>query len=150
MPVSRPKSHKRQSDTPRETPRETVRGAATSKWEWVAAGLGLLLVLGAVGYIGYNALTTEPFVPVVSVEHIGTEHTAGGYVVKFRAVNSGPSTAAALAVSGALHEAATAIETSEAVIDYLPPRGERSGGLIFQNDPARYELRLEAKGYADP
>ncbi len=29
---------------------EARPGAATSKWEWVAAAVGLLLVLGAVGY----------------------------------------------------------------------------------------------------
>ena len=130
--------------------RDPRPGAATSKWEWVAGAVGLLLVLAAVGFIAFTALTTEPSVPAVTVEHVGTEHTPGGYVVEFRARNSGPSTAASLTVSGSLHDGSTEIETSEVTLDYLPPWGERHGGLIFQADPAGHELRLEAEGYVDP
>jgi uncharacterized protein (TIGR02588 family) len=130
--------------------RDTRPGAATSKWEWVAGAVGLVLVLGTVGFIAYNALTAEPSVPAVTVEHVGTERNAGGYVVEFRARNSGPSTAASLTISGTLHDGSTEIETSQVTLDYLPPRGERKGGLIFQTDPAGHELRLEAEGYVDP
>lgn len=137
----------RQQDKAREAP---PPGAATSKWEWVSAGFGLLLVLGTVGFIGYNALTSQPSVPAVTIQHVGTEETAGGFVVRFRARNSGPSTAASLTVSGALRDGATVVETDEVVLDYLPSRGERHGGLIFRNDPARYSLSLDAGGYVDP
>jgi uncharacterized protein (TIGR02588 family) len=130
--------------------RETRPGAATSIWEWVAGAVGLVLVLGAIGFIAYNALTAEPSVPAVTVEHVGTQRNVGGYVVEFRARNSGPSTAASLAISGTLHNGSTEIERSEVTLDYLPPRGERQGGLIFQADPAGHELRLEAQGYVDP
>jgi uncharacterized protein (TIGR02588 family) len=134
----------------REDAHQPPPGAATSKWEWVSAGLGLVLVLGTVGYIGYNALTSQPFPPVVTVEHAGTVPTSGGYVVKFRARNSGPSTASGLAISGELVEGSTVVEKSEVVLDYLPSHGEQQGGLIFQTDPAGLDLRLEAKGYLDP
>jgi uncharacterized protein (TIGR02588 family) len=130
--------------------RDTRPGVATSKWEWVAGAVGLVLVLGTVGFIAYNALTTEPSVPAVTVEHVGTERTPGGYVVEFRARNSGGATAASLAISGTLYDGSTEIETNQVTLDYLPPRGERQGGLIFQTDPAVHELRLEAEGYVDP
>ncbi len=129
---------------------EKQPGAATSKWEWVAGAVGLVLVLGTVGFIAYNGLTTEPSVPVVTVEHVSTERAPGGYVVQFRARNSGPSTAASLTISGTLYDGSTEIETSEATLDYLPPNGERQGGLIFQTDPAGHQLSLEAEGYVDP
>ena len=129
---------------------ETRAGAATSKWEWVAGAIGLVLVLGAVGFIGYNALTTAPRVPEVTIEHVGTEPTPGGYVVEFRARNSAPSTAAALTISGTLYDGSTEIETSQVTLDYLPPHGERRGGLIFRTDPAGHELSIEAEGYVDP
>lgn len=125
-------------------------GAATSKWEWVAGAVGLFLLLGAVGFIAYNALTTDPSVPLVTVEHLGTERTPGGYVVEFRARNAGPATAAAVTISGTLLDGSIEIETSQATLDYLPPQGERQGGLIFQTDPAGHELSLEAEGYVDP
>ena len=129
---------------------ETRAGAATSKWEWVAGAVGLVLVLAAVGFIAYTALTTEPSVPVVTIEHVSTERTPGGYVVEFRARNSGPSTAASLTISGRLYDGSTEVESNEVTLDYLPARGKRQGGLIFQSDPAGYELKLEAEGYVDP
>ena len=125
-------------------------GAATSKWEWASGGLGLALVVGMVGFIGFNALTTDPFVPTITLDHLGTERTPGGHVVKFRARNSGAATAAALTISGELYDGSTLLESSEATIDYLPPRARRHGGLIFQNDPSAHDLRLEARGYVDP
>lgn len=146
MSPSRNSKQNRQQEEARQPP----PGAATSKWEWVSAALGLLLVLGTVGYIGYNAVTTEAFPPVVTVEHTGTEPTSGGYVVKFRARNSGPATASALAISGELVDGSAVVEKSEVVLDYLPSHGEQQGGLIFRTDPAGLELRLEAKGYLDP
>ena len=129
---------------------EARPGAATSKWEWVSAGLGLVLVLGTVGFIGFNALTTDPFVPTVTLDHLATEQTPGGHVVRFRVRNSGAATAAALTISGELYDGSTLLETSEVTLDYLPPRAERQGGLIFQNDPFAHDLRLEARGYVDP
>ena len=145
MPDTGNKSRSRNSEA-----RDAPPGAATSKWEWVIAALGFLLVLGTVGHIAYTALTTDPSVPVVTVDHITTESTKGGHVVTFRARNSGASTAAALTISGQLLDGTRVVETSEVVLDYLPSNGERQGGLIFQNDPARHEVRLEALGYADP
>ena len=134
----------------KQNERDAPPGVATSKWEWVAGAVGLLLVLGAVGFIGYTALTSNQSVPAVTLEHVGTQRTPGGYVVEFRARNSGPATAASLTISGSLYDGTTEIETSEATLDYLPPKGERRGGLIFQTDPAEHELSLEAEGYVDP
>jgi len=36
------------------------------------------------------------------------------------------------------------------VLDYLPPRSDRAGGLLFESDPRAGALRLRAKGYANP
>jgi uncharacterized protein (TIGR02588 family) len=43
-----------------------------------------------------------------------------------------------------------ATERAEAVLDYLPPRSDREGALLFTTDPRRGELRLRATGYAKP
>lgn len=144
--ASRSRNRNRKQDASAKAP----PGAATSKWEWVSAGLGLAVVAGMVGFIGFNALTTDPFVPAVTLDHLGTEQTPGGYVVRFRARNSGATTAAALTISGELHDGSTLLESSEVTLDYLPPRAERQGGLIFHNDPSAHDLRLEPRGYVDP
>ncbi len=137
---------KRQPEARSERP----PGAATSKWEWVTGAVGLLLVLGTVGFIAHDALESEPSMPDVTIEHIATERMTDGYVVRFRARNSGSATAAGLSISGQLSDGDSPVETSEIVLDYLAADAERLGGLIFRHDPAGYELRLEAKGYVDP
>lgn len=121
-----------------------------SKWEWAVAALGLFLVLGAIGQLAHHALTATSEVPEVTLERVGTHATQGGYVVRFVARNHGSATAAALQVGGELRRGASVVETSTATLDYLPSYSERGGGLFFQEDPDRHELRLVPKGYAEP
>ena len=66
--ASKANQRKRQPESRSERP----PGAATSKWEWVTGVLGLLLVLGTVGFIAYDGLDGDPSVPDVTIEHIAT------------------------------------------------------------------------------
>lgn len=134
----------------RDSARQPPHASATSRWEWAVAGLGLAIVLGIVGYLGYGALTSPPSVPSISIALVAVETTPGGHVVRFSAHNSGASTASSLRIVGELRHGEAVIEASEAILDYLPPASVRRGGLIFQNDPSRYELRLLPKGYVEP
>ena len=73
-----------------------------------------------------------------------------GYLVQFRASNQGGSAAAELTIEGQLTGPDGDTEASEAVLDYLPPRSDREGGLVFSRDPRVGQLSLRAKGYAKP
>lgn len=128
-----------------------MHSRAPSPWERVAAGLGALLVAGALAYMVQYGLThpsSEP--PDLSIVHAGTVRTVGGYLVQFRARNDGSATAADVIVGGSLDADGVTLEASEARLDYLPPHSEREGGLLFSLDPTRHELRLRVKGYARP
>ena len=118
--------------------------------EWIVAALGALLVAGTIGYLVYLATTRDDTPPDVRVVAEGVVELQGGWLVRFRAINAGAQVAAQLLVEGELQGPGGAIETSEATIDYLPPRSEREGGLIFSRDPRSHELRLRAKGYMQP
>jgi uncharacterized protein (TIGR02588 family) len=142
--------HRKQKASQKDSSRQGRQPSYTSKWEWVAAALGLVLVVGMLGSIGYYGLTTSGSVPAVSIEHAGTESIPGGYVVRFRALNSSSSTAAALHIAGELREGGEVVESGQAVVDYLPGHSERQGGLFFRQDPNRYELRLYPLGYVEP
>lgn len=151
MPVqTKPSPQSRREPSQRHSNRQGRQPSYTSKWEWVAAGLGLLIVLGMLGSIGYYGLTTSQSVPAVRIEHAGTDAVPGGYVVRFRAVNSSSATAAALRIAGELRQGSAVVESGEAVLDYLPGRSERQGGFFFRQDPSRYELRLYPLGYVEP
>jgi uncharacterized protein (TIGR02588 family) len=118
--------------------------------EWVVAAIGAALVAGTIGYLVFLALSRDEAPPDVQVVAGSVHALQHGYVVEFRAINAGAKAAAELLVEGELTGPDGPIETAEATIDYLPPRSEREGGLIFSRDPRKYELHLRARGYVDP
>jgi uncharacterized protein (TIGR02588 family) len=118
--------------------------------EWVVAAIGAALVAATIFYLVWLALSRDETPPDVRVVAGGVLALENGWLVQFRAVNAGGTAAAEVLVEGELRGQGGAIETAEATVDYLPPRSEREGGLIFSRDPRDHELRLRAKGYVDP
>jgi uncharacterized protein (TIGR02588 family) len=128
-----------------------IRGAPnTSTAEWVVAAVSAALVAGVLGFLIYDGVRSPHTPPDVTVE-VDSIQTAGpGYLVLFRARNSGRSTAADVVVEGELEADTGRIESSETTIDYVPAEGEQRGGLYFTRDPRGLRLRLRARGYRDP
>jgi uncharacterized protein (TIGR02588 family) len=118
--------------------------------EWVVAAIGAALVAATIGYLVWLAISRDEASPDVRVVEAGVVEVQDGWLVKFRAANVGGQAAAELLVEGELAGPEGVLETSEATIDYLPPRSEREGGLFFARDPREHEVRLRAKGYVDP
>jgi uncharacterized protein (TIGR02588 family) len=118
--------------------------------EWIVAALGFMLVAGTIGYLVWLATSRDETPPDVRVVADGVVALQDGWLVQFRAANAGGQAAAEVLIEGELAGPDGPIETSEATIDYLPPRSEREGGLIFSRDPRQHEMRLRAKGYVDP
>lgn len=118
--------------------------------EWIVAAIGVLLVGGAIGYLVYHSMTRGETPPDVRVDAEQVLELPHGYVVQFRALNEGGSAAAQVTIEGELVDRDGATERGEAVLDYLPPRSDRTGGLLFKSDPRQGELRLRATGYAKP
>jgi uncharacterized protein (TIGR02588 family) len=120
-------------------------------WVWGIAFFGLALVLGSIGFMLYEAVAGDSSPPDVMVHVDSILPTRNGYLVRFRAINEGGSTAEGLTVEGVLLKNGTEIvENSNTVIEYVPAHSEREGGLFFTSDPRQYELRLRAKGYEKP
>ena len=119
-------------------------------WMWGIALLGLTLVLGSIAFTLYEAAAGDSSPPDVTVRAGAILPTRNGFLVEFRALNEGGSTAAGLTVEGELRQGTESVETSDTSIEYLPSHSEREGGLFFTSDPRRYELRLRAKGYEKP
>lgn len=125
-------------------------GGAKSRWEWVAAAASTVLVLAVVGYLLYDAAARPRTPPSIQVAADTVLQADGLWLVEFRATNHGHETAAAVKIEGELTRAASSVETSEAVLDYVPGRSVRHGGLFFRNDPRAYRLELRALGYQKP
>jgi uncharacterized protein (TIGR02588 family) len=124
----------------------------TPFWEKMVGVLGLLIVLGVLGFLIYEA--TQPQTePEIVAELQAVTPQAGGYLVAFAASNQGRKTAAAVAVEGALYDPAGGpepVETAEITFDYIPDQSDRTGSFVFAHDPRQYELRLHVKGFIDP
>lgn len=119
--------------------------------EWISAAVGLIVTLGLIGVIGWEALNPDPTPPAMVVEQRGVTATPSGYVLEVRVTNRGGSPAAQVIVEGELTPPTGGPpETAEATFDYVPDHSSRAGGLFFQADPRQGELKLGAKGFAEP
>ena len=119
-------------------------------WMWGIALLGLALVAGSIAFMLYKAVAGDSSPPDITVHVDSILPIRNGYLVKFRALNEGGSTAEGVTIEGAVRNGTEILETSNTVIEYVPAHSEREGGLFFTTDPRQNQLQLRAKGYEDP
>ena len=135
----------------RTRPPADSREAAPPFWEWVAAGVGLLLVLASVGVLGYYAWAGEsgdgpsPVVQVVAIEQ-----QPAGWLVAVRVHNRALATAAALRLTGSLRQGSEVLEERKLELQYLPGGSSREGGLFFSRDPRLHSLEWAFESYEQP
>jgi uncharacterized protein (TIGR02588 family) len=130
---------------------ETGKVAPQVPWlEWVASGIGLVLVLGVFGVIGWQLFNGATVPPVITVEVENVAPVEGGHRVLFRARNRAGEAAAQVEIEGTVSTAGSDPETSRVVLDYIPGHSEQQGGLFFSRDPRSGALTLRATGFADP
>jgi len=118
--------------------------------EWLAAGLGLLLTIGVIGYLLVEALHDRARPPSLSARAEPAQRTDGGYVLPVVVSNSSYATAAGVEIRGTLEQNGEILEERRATFAYIPGRGEARGGLVFQQNPARLDVRVAAEGYEEP
>ncbi len=129
---------------------EDVREPPPSLWEWVCAGIGLVLLLASVGYLLHDAWSDEGGTPVPVVRLIDIRPQDGRYLARVQVFNQGRATAAALRVQGELRRGGEVVETSELEFPHVPGKSSREGGLFFVQDPRALQLQLSARSYQKP
>ena len=123
---------------------------STSPWEWVAAGVGLLLVAGTLAFLIAHALqdTRTPPDPLASVVHVQPQD--GRYLVRVRVFNRGALPAARLRLVATLREGQRTVEEVETEFEHVPAGSVREAGVFFVHDPAGLQLELSARSYEQP
>ncbi|HEU0052200.1 MAG TPA: hypothetical protein VFQ39_03440 [Longimicrobium sp.] len=132
-------------------PSRAARGVS-SPWEYVAAAIGALVVLGTIGLMLYESATRDDSPPDlrVVVDTVMRMPSGGGWLVEVRVANEGGKTAAQVNVEGELKKEGAGPETSDATIDYVPAGSYRTAGLVFSADPTANPPELRVKGYDAP
>lgn len=115
---------------------------------WVMAGLGLVLVIGALVVVLKDVGATEP--ASITVRETERRAAAGGGVVTVEVVNHGDDTAAQVLIEGELTRPGAEPETAEAVIDYVAGHSRAEASLAFTSDPTGARVTVRALGWTDP
>jgi uncharacterized protein (TIGR02588 family) len=119
-------------------------------WEWIVAGVGLVLVAGVIGFLIYEAFSRDRVPPDVKLSVDSVVQTRNGYLVKITVINEGGITAEGVDIEGELRRDTEPVERSRTTIDYLPPRSEKKAGLFFTRDPRQLDLQVRSLGYEEP
>lgn len=129
---------------------QDAREEAPPFWEWVVAGLGLVLVLSCLGYLLLQAMAGPPTPPDPRIEVVAVRAQGDRFLVELRVSNRGQATAEALKVAGELRQGDAVLEEADTEFEFLPGESSRLGGLFFERDPRRFALRLRAVSYQVP
>jgi uncharacterized protein (TIGR02588 family) len=119
-------------------------------WEWIVAGVGLVLVAGVIGFLIYEAFSGNRLPPDIKLSVDSVVQTRNGFLVTVTAVNQGAITAEGVDIEGELTTGTESVERSQTTIDYLPPRSYEKAGLFFTRDPRQFELQVRPLGYEEP
>lgn len=110
--------------------------------QWIVSGLGLIVTVGAVAAIAWEAMLPDA-PPVLSARVVHVEITPLGHVAEVHVRNAGLDTAAAVDIEGRL-----GLETATATLDYVPGQGHATAWLRFDADPRAAQVTV--KGWSAP
>lgn len=116
---------------------------ASPALEWISAGLGLIVVLAALGVLVWQGVQGGSTPPDITVRPAGVERAGAVWRLDLEASNAGERTAQDVVIEGRLGG-----ETAQVTLDYLPGHGRREVSLIFSQRPDDAEINV--LGWVDP
>ena len=118
--------------------RQPTRRDPISALEWIAAALGLLVILAILAVLATEAVRSgNDHVPHLSARIEAVTNLPDGYVAQVVVTNGSGQTAASVQVEGKVGD-----EAATATIDYVPGHSEAKGGLLFKSDPRGAEVQV--------
>ena len=114
--------------------------------EWVTAALGAVTAAALLGIVGWTAATQDPDeLPRLTIEAERIVSHGEVHALEFTVRNAARRTARQVEVEGKVGG-----ETGSASLDYVPARSDRTGALVFADDPRGKPIELRVTGYQLP
>lgn len=121
-----------------------------NRLEWAVFGLGLVLVLGTVGFLVWDAAAGGDAPPDLSVTLGAPEPRGQGWAVPVVVRNRGEETAEGAHVEVVLELPDGTREEAELALAFVPRGSERQGWVQFLHPPASGRLTGRVTGYETP
>jgi uncharacterized protein (TIGR02588 family) len=121
-----------------------------NRLEWVVFGVGLVLVLGTVGVLIWDALQSGDGPPDLAVDLGSPQRRADGWAVPVTVHNRGGETAEGVRVLVVLELADGRREEAEFEAAFVPRGSLRDGWVHFVHSPASGRLTGRVVGYEHP
>jgi uncharacterized protein (TIGR02588 family) len=121
-----------------------------NRLEWVVFGVGLVLVLGTVGFLAWDALTGSDSPPDLSVALGSPERRDAGWAVPVTVRNRGQETAEGAHVEVVLELPGGKREEAGLDFAFVPRSSKREGWVQFLHPPASGRLTGRVTGYEQP
>lgn len=119
--------------------------------EWAIGLVSALLVAGLIGFVLAQAIGETARIPELTARVDAIDAAAaGGFRVRFTALNHGNASAAAVEVSGTLERPDGQREESTVTLDYVPALSQASGWMLFEHDPKLGVLTVMPRGFSEP
>lgn len=119
--------------------------------EWLVFAASLVLVVGTLGYLIYDAGTSGNAPPSIEMQLGKPQPRLNYFFVPVSVTNRGDETAEAVHIEVVLESGGKEQESGEFEIAFLPRRSTRKGWVTFQTDPRRVEqMKARVLGFEKP
>ncbi|MCP9492936.1 MAG: hypothetical protein MSG64_00620 [Pyrinomonadaceae bacterium MAG19_C2-C3] len=115
--------------------------------EWIVFAVSLVLVMGVIGYLSYDAATLGNRPPDIQVLLGVSESRTQGFAIPVTVRNTGEETAEGVRVEVELKLDGADAETGELEFPFVPRGGQREGFVAFKHDPNTGRLETRVLGY---
>jgi uncharacterized protein (TIGR02588 family) len=118
--------------------------------EWAVFGIGLILTLGVIGALIWDAASGERMPPDLTVELGDPEPRSQGWAVPVTVRNEGEETAEGAQVLVVLELPGGEKEEAGLEMPFVPRHSRREGWVHFVHPPASGRLSGRVTGYEQP
>jgi len=121
--------------------------------EWTVFAVGLVLVMGTIGYLTFDMVTARATPPRLEIRLGKPQPMTTGrtkqFLVPVTVTNRGGQTATGVHLEVTLERAGQEPEAADFEIAFMPRQSTRQGGVTFNTDPRQGRLQSRVLGYEE-